>query len=279
MADDISSLPDVDLGPVIADLEAGQDKGTEKVAETGTEGNKDAGLAQFKDSDALLKGYKELQGFSTKVSQENKALAEKVASLEEDVSLAQTPSYVPPQQGQDFEQMYYDDPKAAIDNIVEAKLQNQRIADVLEAEGEKDESPNQSEFMERYAWAQQVARDPKHAHLASTPQGVRQLFKKGDKLRKEGMKRNASSAMSSIFGRPLTDEETSKLKGMILDEEDGTKTNNTKNNAYMPDISSTVRTGSDSEQVSGFEAQTNEAEAKGDVDGVLQGLFDAAMAK
>ena len=274
MAENLNGLPDVDLGPVLKDLKENQDKGEEARAE----GKENVDLAQFKTPEALLEGYKNIQAYSTKVSQENKLiesereeLKQRIADLEETMRLAPQAAPVN-QQGQQFEDIYYENPRAAIGMIVNEAVGTQRIADVLEAEAEKGTA---EEFQERYAYAQQMA--AQNPHLSKTPAGVRKLFKDGDKLRKERMKAGASSALEQIFGEPLSEEEISNLRTMVKGKKE-TKTNK-NNNAYMPDISTTTRTGADTDQGPNTQAKIAEAVENADVDGVLQGLFASVLAE
>jgi hypothetical protein len=274
MVDNLEGIPNVDLTPILDELEG--DTGTTETAPAKKE-TPEGDLAQFKDPDALLKGYKEVQGFATKVSQENKELADKVKEYEEQVkdmqeNLQMSAQATPLSDPKTFDETYYDNPKAAIAQVVAEQVATQRITDALEVEQEKD-SDN---FQERYGWAQMAAKAS--PHLGRTPAGVRKLFKQGDKLRKEGMKKSANSALEHIFGGPLDPEAIAKLKTLMTGDATQPK-NNTNNNAYMPDISSSTKTGADTEKGQSPNARIAEAEANGDVDGVLAGIFAAKLAE
>ena len=55
-------------------------------------------LGQFKKPEDLLKSYKEIQGYTTKVAQENKALQEKLTAYEQQLQMIQMQQQYQPQQ-------------------------------------------------------------------------------------------------------------------------------------------------------------------------------------
>lgn len=228
-------------------------------------------LAQFgNDPQKLLKSYKEIQGAFTKTSQENKTLKEQMAQVAEQMELIRlsqmrTPAQ-PQQQQKDFDQMFLENPQKAVESLAEQKaqimLQQSKVQDVLEEENLK--SPG--EFGERYNYAKMVAQQ--YPQLATSTAGVRKLFQIGDKLRSEQQRAQAFKAVKAVFGEDVDFE---KFKQFI--KKDPNTGINNNNNAYMPDISNSNGTRSDSPAVNNVDAAINEAVSKGDPDGVIAALF------
>jgi hypothetical protein len=272
--DEINALPNTDLGNVLDDLKkTGEPQKTEQQEELD--------LAQFKNPRDLLKSYKEIQAAFTRVSQENKGLKQtqaELASLREEMELQRLKAAASPpiQRQQNYQpnyQMADDIPiEQRVDQIVSTKL----IADVLEdlATG-KDGLPD-PEFNERYAYAQMVSQ--RHPELARSSKGVRKLFEMGDKLRSESLKRNASKVIESFLGVPLDEETIAKAKTLFLGEK-GTQRQTSSSNAYMPDTSTSTRSGSESDRKPILESRLDEAVNKGDVDGTINALFAKTLAE
>lgn len=276
--DDINALPNVDLGPVLDDLKKTQEtEQPERKEEPG-----DFDLGQFKNPRDLLKSYKEIQAAFTRVSQDNKSLKQtqqELAAMKEELELSRLKASAPPpiQRQPNYQQNNYqtadDIPiEQRVDQIVSTKL----IADVLEdlATG-KDGLPD-PEFQERYGFAQMVSQ--RHPELARSSKGVRKLFEMGDKLRSETLKRSASKAIESFFGGPLTDEQINRAKTLILGEK-GIQRQTSNSNAYMPDTSTSTRSGSESDRKPILESRLDEAVNKGDVDGTINALFAKTLAE
>lgn len=267
MAKDTDGLPDVDLSPITADLEAAEEPGLD--------------LGQFKTAQDLLKSYKEIQGAFTKVSQENKGLAEQAAAtqqLKDELdSLRQQQelsSYNAPTQNQQksFDESWMENPEQTIAQQVQEQLNLARINDVLESE----DVSNPSEFQERYAYVDMLARNPQYAPLAKTPAGVKRLFKEADKLRESNLKNTLGKALSFLNdGNALSEEQLAKAKKTLFGE---TKQTNQNNDAYMPDGSTSTKSGSDQNQNQDSSVPIREAVKKGDVDGVLDEMFKDLMA-
>jgi hypothetical protein len=274
MADEIdNALSDLDLNAVAKDIQGQQEK--EPVAEPKVEPKaepQELDLGQFKNPKDLLKSYKEIQAAFTRVTQENKLTKNQIAELQEQVELARAAANRPPQEPQKrFDEAFVENPEAAINQRIAQTVMTQRIAEILEEESEK----NKDEFNERYAYAQQVARQ--YPQLATSPSGVKKLFQFGDKLRQDALKKNASKALESIFGEPLNDEEISKLRKMVKGDKAIAKTNN-NSDAYMPDTSTSTRTGSDQKQ-DNYDIKIKESVEKGDVDGVVAALLERQLAE
>ena len=234
-------------------------------------------LGQFKTAEDLLKSYKEIQGAFTRVSQENKTLAEQSAemqSLKEELDSLkeqqQLASFQPPNQSRqrDFDESWMESPEDTINQRVAEQVNLARIEEVIQAE----DLDNPAEFQERYAYVDALAKNPKYAPLARTAAGVKRLFKEADKLRKEQLKNNSRKALEHVFGETLDEEHLAKLKKVVFgDKSTSTKTNN---DAYMPDGSTSTKSAADSEAVRNSDARVNAAVEKGDVDGVLDAIFD-----
>jgi len=270
MKPDISGIPDVDLGPVKADLEENQ-----KDDEKGLD------LGQFKTAEDLLKSYKEIQGAFTKVSQENKGLAEQAAATQQlkdeldslrqqqELSSYSAPSH---NQQKSFDESWMENPEQTIAQQVTEQLNLARINDVLESE----DVSNPSEFQERYAYVDMLARNPQYAPLAKTPAGIKRLFKEADKLRESNLKNTLGKALSFLNdGNPLSEEQLAKAKKTLFGGIEQINQTNQNNDAYMPDGSTSTKSGADQNQVSN---EISESASKGDVDGVLDGIFKNILA-
>lgn len=280
---DLSGIPDVDLSGVKQDI---QDQQAQSAQATGEQQQYD--LAQFKTPEALLQGYKEIQAAYTKTSQELKALKEKanperaaqleaeLAQMREKLEQQELSSYRPQpsaQQPKDFENMWIEDPEQAIAAKVAEQVNIQRINDILAEEDAK----NPSDFQQRYAYADMLAKNPQYAHLTATPAGVRKLFQMGDRLRDEQLQTSTKKALENVFGGPVDDEAIAKLRTLI--KGGGGKTQNDTNNAYMPDSSTSTQTGADANTGPDYEAKVRQAVQKGDIDGVLDGMFKDILAE
>lgn len=269
----IEGLPDVDLSAIVADLKSTQDK--DQKVEPKVEG-KPQDLGQFKTTEDLLKSYKEIQAAFTRVSQDNKTTREQLAQLNEQLELAKLGSTGTSQVIQNPN----DDPEIALEQRIQKSVATQRVADVLEEEAEKNKDQfgkvNVTEFNERYAYAQMVARE--YPQLSTTSRGVKKLFELGDKLRTESLRKNAGKALESIFGEPLSEEEINKLRTLVKGDK-AIKTTTNLSNAYMPDTSTSTKLGSDQNQKPNNELQIKELVEKGDVDGVINALIKRRLAE
>jgi len=273
MADEIdNALSNLDLSAAVKDIQEQQEK--EPVTETKAESKaepQELDLGQFKNPKDLLKSYKEIQAAFTRVTQENKLTKNQIAELQEQVELARAAANRPPQEPQRrFDEAFVENPEAAINQRIAQTVMTQRIAEILEEESEK----SKDDFNERYAYAQQVARQ--YPQLATSPSGVKKLFQFGDKLRQDALKKNASKALESIFGEPLNDEEIVKLRKMVKGDK-AIKQNNNNSDAYMPDTSTSTRKGTDTDK-STTDHELKQAVEQGDVDGAIAAIFKRQLA-
>jgi hypothetical protein len=266
--EDVKGIPDV------AGLEAFVQSSAEQplVKETpeAPRAEEKVDLGQFKKPEDLLKSYKEIQGYTTKVAQENKALQEKLAAYEQQMQLIQMQQYqqapqAPPPQ-QDFDTQFINNPKQAIDNVVNQRvnetIRTMTIQDVLQEESAK----NPQEFRERYQYA--MAARQMYPNLVNSSQGVRMLFQVADKMRTEDLKRNAEKSVKMLFGE---DVDFQKFRELV--KKDGQPDNKQGMDlAYMPDSTGAFRTGTDTGQVN-FAKSIDDAVGKGDVDTVLDAIF------
>jgi hypothetical protein len=270
-------LPDVDLGPVLDDLKQ-QDKDQQQQQQpqdTATQDQQQPAIehpdrnefGQFKSKDELLTGYKELQGFSTRTSQENKSLKDKNTELERELELMRSgqSNYQPPgQQQTNFDETFVENPQAAIAEQVRL----QRIAEILEEE----QVENPQEFQERYAYVQMLGQ--KYPHLTKSPTGVKKLFGEADKFRTEQAKTNAHKSFNLLFGVEPTEENIQKFKqAMGITETQQTQQQTNIGDAYMPDSTSSTRTGADTDQKPNRDQAIKQAVDDGDADAVLDNLF------
>lgn len=287
MADDVQGLPDVQGLGAFVQATMTQDKAPESVPQQTaaappadppqqqdttapqTPPNADElDLGQFKNTKDLLKSYKEIQGFVTRVSQENKELKDRFDLMQ----LQQQAVPPPPQQPQkSFDELFIQNPQAAIEAVVTQavgqKLQLNAIEGVLAEESAKDESA----FNERYAYAKMVAQ--KYPNLIrSGPAGVRKLFELGDKYRQETMRQSAMRSVNMLFG----DGAIEKLAAVLGGGTQQTQPANT-NLAYMPDSTMSTRSGADTGTPRVQADAVAEAVQKGDVDSVLKGIFKNAL--
>jgi hypothetical protein len=235
-------------------------------------------LGQFTSTDDLLASYKEIQAAFTRVSQENKSLKDQTVdsgamdqlkSELEDAKLQLEARQVQPNlnQPKNFDESWMDSPEATIDQRVAVQLQAARIDDALNAQ--KFENPE--EYQERYAYADILAKDPKYAGLAQTPEGINQLFKVADKMRAGNLEKSLRKSFELLNdGEPLDDEQLANAKKVLF----GKKSKQSNNDAYMPDGSTSTKSAADSEAGRNSNAKIDAAVEKGDVDGVLDAIMD-----
>jgi hypothetical protein len=221
---------------------------------------------QFKTDVDRQKGYKELQAVFTKVSQENKTKDAELQRIKEENELLRMSQYSPQPQVQQQNQ------NEDLNTMVARAVSVQTIAGVLQEEAEK----NPSEFQERYNYVQHIGRQ--YPQLTTTSRGVKKLFELGDKLRTDNLRRNAGKALESIFGGPLNEEQTTKLRTLVMGDK-AIMQQNLNTNAYMPDTSSSTKSGSDQNQQPNSDQIIKESVKKGDVEGVIKGIFNKALAE
>jgi hypothetical protein len=285
MPDTINGLPVVEgLENFLAqdkDLNLQQPQGQQEEIQapdtTGqAQGEEDIDWGQFKNPKDLLKSYKEIQSFTTRVSQENKTLKEELDRLREDMELRNVPQPAFQQSNIPFENQFAENPQMAIQATAMQAINVQRIGEVVEEEQLK----NPKEFQERIAYVTQLARDPKYAHLANSVTGVRKLFEYGDKVRSERTRQMAEQAVQVLFGNNV---DLNKLRSLITkdagDPPGATQPNITQRNlAYMPNSTSPThpqppQTGLD------FDRIKTEAIQKGDSLSVAGALLREALSK
>jgi len=262
--ENIKNIPDVDLSGVVDDL---QDTTTgDKTG--GQQKGDNLNLPPFKAQEDFVKSYKELQRVISKLSEETKTKDQQLAEMVEQMEMLKY-SAPPVNQGGSG---YYTPSEEPIEQQIHRTVLTQRIAEILEEESDK----NKVEFQERYAYAQMVSKE--YPQLGTSPKGVRKLFEMGDKLRNEHLKKNAGRALESIFGEPLGEEDINKLRTLVKgDKAIQQQLKNT--NAYMPDTSTSTRSGLDATQKQNYDEKINESVEKGDVDGVLKGMFGSLLAE
>lgn len=237
----------------------------------------DVDWGQFKNPKDLLKSYKEIQGFTTRVSQENKQLKEELQRLKEDAELRQfqVPQQAQPQQQKNFEQLFVENPEQAIELKAAQIANTQRIAEVLE----EKEMENPAEFHKRFAYVKMLSQNPQYRPLSDTPRGVRKLFEIADKARKDDLRNGAQESLKELLGE---DVDLEKFKALIKKDQATQITNPPANplNAYMPQTGMSTRTGADTDaQLSELERAKQEAVKTGDVQKVAGVLLKQALLK
>jgi len=271
MSEDTKGIPDVPglQQFVEATMETGQSVKEKTEAKVETQ-KAQPDLAQFKTPEDLLKAYKEIQGAFTRTSQENKALKEQYESIaaqmkeQQELSRFQARPPVQPTAQQDFDQMFINNPEQAVvskaQQVVAGQLMQARIQEALEEE----ELKNPAEFQERYYFAKLASQ--RYPQLVTSKAGVKKLFEIADKSRVEESKKQAMTAVKRLFGEDIDIEKFSKLIKRDAQANDNSI-------AYMPDTTSSSRTGAESGQGVPQSQAISEAVNKGDVDAVLKNMF------
>jgi len=271
MSEDTKGIPDVPglQQFVEATMETGQSVAkTEAKVETP---KAQPDLAQFKTPEDLLKAYKEIQGAFTRTSQENKALKDQFETLsaqmreQQELSRFSQRPPVQPTAQQDFDQMFINNPEQAVvskaQQVVAGQILQARVQEALEEE----ELKNPAEFQERYYFAKLASQ--RYPQLVTSKAGVKKLFEIADKVRVEESKKQAMTAVKRLFGEDIDIEKFSKLIKRDA------QTNDNNGIAYMPDTTSSSRTGAESGQGVPQSQAIHEAVNKGDVDTVLKQMF------
>jgi hypothetical protein len=290
MSEDVKGLPDVPgLAAFVADSmpqENVQTPQPEKAAVAATPQpqvtpeikTQEPDWAQFKNKDgslnheALLKSYKEIQGAYTKTTQENKAFQENLLKIQQQVQeqqeiarLSAIPRQAPP--AEDFDSKFIQDPKAAVEGVVEQRVASRMLQAQIESVLAEEAGREPDTFQERYSLAMQIRNQ--FPQLTQTAMGVKKLFQMAENVRKENLIKQSHRAVQMIFG---DDIDIDKLRTMAKK----TPGNVNPNLAYMPDTSSSSRSGSESGVPLGHDAEIQSSAAKGDVDSVITALFKKA---
>ena len=288
MSEDVSGLPDVQG---LSDLvKSAQDNDQQNQIEPQIPGenvpegtpsdepqdtqfrNKDGSLNQ----EALLKSYREIQGYTTKVSQENKQFNDQIQQLTEQMEIlrlsqghGQMPQQVAPEK--DFDSLFIDNPQSAVEGVAEHKARQIFLQTQIESVLAEEQVKNPNEFNERYNFA--MALKNQFPQLTRSAAGVKKLFEIADNARKEELKRQSYRAVQVLFG---DDVDLEKLKALAKKTPVNTATN--PNLAYMPDTTHGTRTdaGTRTPQAG---AAIDEAVQKGDADRVIQEIFKQTLAR
>ena len=228
----------------------------------------------------LLKSYKEIQGFTTRVSQENATLKADVQKIREEMEARSYAAHqAPPIPDQKtFDQRFIENPQAAIEEVATAKAfemaNTQRIAEILEEEEQK----NPTEFQERVGYVKMLAQNPQLAPLSRSPKGVRLLFTKADEYRKESTLRRAQESLKMLLGEDI---DMDKFKALVRKDGTPQQTNQPPNsNAYMPNTTGSTRTGMDLNlNQNALQVAKDEALKRGDPGTVAGVLLREALLK
>ena len=227
-------------------------------------------LGQFKTPEDQNEGYKQLQGFATRIAQENKELKENFAKLQESVELMRyrQPPPQPQPQGKDFDSLFIENPQQAVAAVasqaVQKQMQTIRIAEVLDEENDK----NPQEYQERFAYANQLG--SQYPQLTQSSAGVKKLFRMADEARKVDYQKRGMAFVKAVIGE---DVDFDKFRAAL--RKDQSTQINQSTNAYMPDTTTSSRTGPETEKIPSHEAEIQTAVKKGDIDAVLNAQFKA----
>jgi uncharacterized membrane-anchored protein YhcB (DUF1043 family) len=224
----------------------------------------------------LAKSYKEVQGFSTKTAQERalkeqtiEQLSQRLNQIQEEAELRSYHTPQRPAQQQSFEDMFIENPEAAITMKADQIATAQRIREVAEEEYAK----NPNEYPEKEQWVKRLALDPRYAHLAYSAKGVKKLFETAEVVRKQAIHRTAHQAIKELFGDNV---DMDKLRSFFTSNGIQQKTTPQTNslNAYMPDTGTSYRTGQDvNNSMNNVQKDKAEAIKQGDVGGVIGALL------
>lgn len=268
---ELDGIPNVDLSPIVNQLRQETNEAKPEQKPAGVEST------PFKKEEDLVKGYKEIQGFATKVSQENKALKEEMARLQEERNIANIrPVNATPSMGEFDVNTLIDKPREVISSVIQEQLIIKDTAEILEEEINKVNG-NTVVFQNKYNVVRQISNDPRYSHLTKSKAGVRKMFEMAGKYMEQSMKTNARQALETLIGGPVDDEGMAKFSEMIRSKKQQQQTSQQANNAYMPEV--TMGTHTVENQKISVDTDIKNAVDKGDVDAVLQGLFKKALAK
>lgn len=248
LADFVKSDPEINQDKAQDNNEVqAQDSQVEAAPVTTQDNAEDIDWGNFKNPKDLLKSYKEIQGFTTRVSQENKQLKEEVQRIREERELAQLASQAPAPQmnSKSFEELFLENPEQAIAIKASQMANTQRITEILEEE----ETAKPEEFNERMAYVKMLANQKQYEPLSNSPKGVKKLFQLADNYRKTVTEKKAYESLKMLFGE---DVDIGKLKDLV--KKDGVITNQTQTNAqantnaYMPEVTGSIKTGAEADQ-------------------------------
>lgn len=276
MSEDLKGIPDVEGLAAFMDQEkAPQVEKAEVKAEPKEQPQGEVTLGQFKTPEDLLKSYKEIQGYTTRVSQENKTLKEQMEQIKSQMEMLsyQTPVQQPRPQSQSWDDTFINKPEEAVRVTAREEARREMVAmqieSVLQEEAMKTAQPGapmNPEFDERYNYAKYLGTNY-YPQLVQSSAGVRKLFELADKMRKEQMTSRAHKSLSALLGE---DVDLEKFKKLVQKD----TTENVKGGqqfAYMPETS-TSRNRTEPEKPT-FDSSINEATQRGDADTVLSLLF------
>ena len=277
MKEHATNLPDVNVDDLSAIINQDKDLEVEPEAGLSPDIQDNIDLGGFKNPKDILKSYKEIQAFTTKVAQENKALKDQLQSIQEQIELQR---YAAPQQQNvshaanwDFDRAFVENAGGAVAAVakgvseatVAQAIRASKIEEVLVEEQEK----NPREFQERFQYAMMLKNN--YPQLINTTKGVRKLFEMADKIRLNDTRQKSESYIKNLVG---DDIDMDKFR-QLLKKDKGDETKN-RSNAFMPDTSGgKFRTSSGSST----DKSISESANKGDVDAVIGGIFAKVLAE
>jgi len=225
-------------------------------------------LERLKNPKDVLKHLKDIQAFTTKLSQDKKTLEAQLAQVQqekEDLEFGQpapTPAatYQPPQQEYESQDEY-------ITRMVGERVATERVKEVIEEEYEK----NATEFPSRWGMVQMLAR--KYPTKSNSARGVRELFKKADE---EMAKQYKSAALRALEDLPddLPPEQAEKVKAKLRKYMGEEKPQPSPSGVYMPETTGATRT---EPRPANFDDEIAKATAEGNADKVAELTFKKVL--
>lgn len=290
MSEDVQGLPDVPgLAQFVApDIQDNVSQATQvtppvtpQVTPQAQPQQQEVDWAQFKNKDgslnheALLKSYKEIQGYATKVSQENKQTAEQMRQMQEQleiIRLSQVPQYQAPpqQQPQNFDSQFIADPQSAVQGVAQQVARQTFMQAQVESVLVEEQSKNPAEFQERYNYAMMLRNQ--YPQLTQSAPGVKKLFQIADQVRTEELKKQSYRAVNQLFGEGAID----KLSALLAASNPNAQATNL---AYMPDTTLVNRTGTEPRQQATNPSEMDAAVQAGDIDAATRILFKNVLAR
>jgi len=282
---DLPNIPGLEgIAAQIAAGDGGGDNGTGLHQEDNSQvypaKTPDGKQVQFKTIEDAFKAYAEVQGFASRLANENKEMKEQLnqalSTLETfQLSLQQAPVANPSvSHNQDFDAAFIQNPEQAIAAKVAATVQQSRIAEVLQDE----EIKNKAEFKERYVYAKQVV--SMNPGLINSAAGIRKAFELGDQQRQNDLRAQGERFLKMTFGDETDIEALKKQfkKNVTSPSSTGGGGNNINQSfTYMPETGMHTGTRPQTDKT-GYQAQINESASKGDIDATVDAVFRNVLA-
>ena len=208
-----------------------------------------------------LKHFKEIQGFASRVSNEKKALEEENAAIKEQLAQHEeaikfgqpVAPYVPGGSGAPSQGYYTEDDleKWATTREIKKVASKERIKDI-------------KAFPQRWGMVLQLGQE--FPHLTYSGEGVEELFKKADVRLKDTTRDMAFAALD----QPEMQE---KIREIVS----GKPATVPSPGAYMPDSTTSTRTGPTQTKKKDYDAEIKEAKSRGDYNKVSELVIEKQL--